>query len=110
MVLVLNEELGGCEGKGKAVPGNTVREKFRFVFPGRADYGSEPHSCPVIHMLFIKLALRLAELEQSDWKIIVPKRYVFRQLCGDYLQPVYAGEELKQMHTNRQSGRCKTSG
>lgn len=44
------EVLSGWEWKGRAVPENTVREKFRFVFPGKTDFGIRPHSCPVIHM------------------------------------------------------------
>lgn len=74
------EALGGWEGKGRAVPGNTVREKFPFVFPGRTDYGSMPHSCPVIHTGcdVYQIGRRHAWLEQSDWKLMV-------QLCRSIL-------------------------
>lgn len=89
------EALGGWKGKGRAVPGNTVREKFRFVFPGRTDSGSEPHSCPVIHMWCLSNWPE-AWLTGAKWLetngAFVPKHYVFWQLCGDYLQPACAAK------------------
>ncbi len=78
-----SEALGGSEGKGRAVPGNAVREKFRSVFPGRVHSGSElallPHDS---YLMFIKLACQ-NRAGASDWKHDV-------HLCGDYLHWVCA--------------------
>lgn len=101
------EALGGWEGKGRAVPGNTVREKSRFVFPGRTDCSCEPHSCPVIHMWCLsnwpEACLTGAKLLETNGAIWT-KHYVFWQLCGDYLQQAYADEvQCKETNAHKQT-------